>query len=361
MSVGAEKSEIETPALLIDLNAMEANIDKMAEYFRGVKSKLRAHAKTHKSPTIARKQIEAGASGICCQKLGEAEVMTGHGIGDILITSQVVDPEKIERLVKLAHRHDVTVVIDNLKVARATSQAAEKHGVKQGVMIEVDIRGKRCGVMPGGPTVDFAREISMLRGLELRGLMGYEGPFFELPDFERRKTAAQELLRRLGETVEMVESEGVVVENVSAGSTSTYDIAGEYPKVTEIEAGSYVFMDSTYRKLRGSEFACALTVLATVISRPVPERVVVNSGYKSITQELGMPVVKDDEDAQVYHLSEEHGLIRVDPESKIEVGDKLELIPSHCCTTVNLHDQYYALRNDRLQAVWPVSARGRFQ
>jgi len=361
LNVGAEKREIQTPALLIDLNAMEANIAKMAEYFRGVKSKLRAHAKTHKSPTIARKQIEAGAKGICCQKLGEAEVMTGHGISDILITSEVVDPEKIERLVKLAHRYDITVVIDNLKVARATSQAAEKHGVRQGVMIEVDIRGKRCGVMPGSPTVDFAKEILNLRGLELRGLMGYEGPFFELPDFEKRNSAARELLRSLGETVEMVESEGIEVQNVSAGSTSTYDIAGEYPKVTEIEAGSYVFMDSTYRKLRGSEFACALTVLATVISRPVPERVVVNTGYKSITQEFGMPAVKDTQDAEVYHLSEEHGLIRVNPESKIEVGDKLELIPSHCCTTVNLHDQYYGVRNDRLEVVWPVSARGKSQ
>jgi len=361
MSFGAEKREIETPALLIDLNAMEANVAKMAQYFRGVKSKLRAHAKTHKSPIIARKQIEAGAKGICCQKLGEAEVMTSQGISDILITSEVVDSEKIERLVRLARRYNITVAIDNLKVARATSEAAKRYGVRQGVMIEVDIRNRRCGVMPANPTAVLAREISTLKGLELRGIMGYEGPFFDLPNFEKRKVAAHELLLRLRETVEMVESEGIEVQDVSAGSTSTYDIAGEYPRITEVEAGSYVFMDSTYRKLRGSEFACALTLLATVISRPIAERLVVNTGYKSITQEFGMPVVKDAEDAQVYHLSEEHGLIKVDAGCKIDVGDKIELIPSHCCTTVNLHDEYYGVRNDKLEVVWPVSARGKSQ
>lgn len=361
MTVGGAKREIETPALLIDLETMEDNIERMAKYFSGVKSSLRAHTKTHKSPTIAQKQINAGARGICCQKLGEAEVMADHGIRDILITSEVVDPQKIERLVRLSRSHDIAVVIDNLRVARATSEAAIRHGARQGVMIEVDVRNKRCGVLPGNATVNFAKEVTKLKGLDLRGLMGYEGPFFELPEYEKRKTAAHDLLRRLRETVEMVESEGIEVQSVSAGSTSTYDMAGEYPRITEVEAGSYVFMDSTYRKLRGSEFSCALTVLATVISRPVPERVIVNTGLKSITREFGMPVVKDAEDAQVYHLSEEHGMISVNSECKIEVGDKIELIPSHCCTTVNLHDQYYGVRDDKVEVVWPVSARGKSQ
>ena len=361
MNIGARKHEIETPALLIDLDTMETNIDRMAKYFSGVKSKLRAHAKTHKSPIIAQKQIEAGAKGICCQKLGEAEVMASHGIHDILITNQVVNPEKIERLVRLARSCNITVLVDNLKVARATSEAAKRHGIKQGVMVEIDIRDKRCGTRPGKPTVEFVRELVKLQGLELRGLMGYEGPFFEIPEFVKRKSAAHELLLMLKETVEMVESAGVGVRDVSAGSTGTYNITGEYPRITEIEAGSYVFMDSTYRRLAGLDFGCALTVLATVISRPVPERVVVDTGWKCITQELGMPVVKDAEDAEVYHLAEEHGLIRVNPESRLDVGDKLELIPSHCCTTVNLHDQYYGIRNDKVEVVWPVSARGRFQ
>jgi D-serine deaminase-like pyridoxal phosphate-dependent protein len=361
MVVGAAKLGIETPALLIDLDTMEDNIEKMARYFSGVKSSLRAHTKTHKSPTIAQKQISAGSRGICCQKLGEAEVMTNHGVRDILITSEVVDPEKIQRLVRLARSHDVKVVVDNLKVAKATSEAARREGVRQGVIVEIDVRRKRCGVMPGEPTVNFVKKVMEFEGLDFRGLMGYEGPFFDIPDFEKRKTAAHEVLHSLKETVDMVESEGIVVQDVSAGSTSTHGVAGEYPKVTEIQAGSYVFMDSTYKKLGGLDFECALTVLATVISRPIPERVVVNTGWKAITQEFGMPSVKDNEDAKVYHMSEEHGMIRVDPTSKIDVGDKLELIPSHCCTTVNLHDQYYGVRKDKVEVIWPVLARGKFQ
>jgi D-serine deaminase-like pyridoxal phosphate-dependent protein len=361
MTVGAAKREIETPALLIDLDIMEDNIEKMAKYFNGVKSSLRAHTKTHKSPTIAQKQISAGARGICCQKLGEAEVMANHDIRDILITSEVVDPEKIQRLVRLARSHDVTVVVDNLKVAKATSEAARREGVRQRVIVEIDVRKKRCGVMPGEPTLDFVKKVVGFEGLDFRGLMGYEGPFFDIPDFEQRKGAARELLRSLKETVDMVESEGIVVHDVSAGSTSTYSIAGEYPKITEIQAGSYVFMDSTYNKLGGLDFGCALTVLATVMSRPVPERVVVNAGLKAITQEFGLPVVKDYEDAKMNHMSEEHGMIRVDPASKIDVGDKLELIPSHCCTTVNLHDQYYGVRKGRVEVIWPIPARGKFQ
>jgi D-serine deaminase-like pyridoxal phosphate-dependent protein len=361
MTVGAAKREIETPALLIDLDIMEDNIEKMARYFSGVKSSLRAHTKTHKSPTLAQKQISAGSRGICCQKLGEAEVMTNHGVRDILITSEVVDPEKIQRLVRLARSHDVKVVVDNLKVAKATSEAARRQGVRQGVIVEIDVRRKRCGVMPGEPTVAFVKKIMEFEGLDFRGLMGYEGPFFDIPDFEKRKAAAREVLHSLKETVDMVESEGIVVQDVSAGSTSTHGVAGEYPKVTEIQAGSYVFMDSTYKKLGGLDFDCALTVLATVISRPIPERVVVNTGWKAITQEFGMPSVKDNEDAKVYHMSEEHGMIRVDPTSKIDVGDKLELIPSHCCTTVNLHDQYYGVRKGKVEVIWPVLARGKFQ
>ena len=361
MTVGAAKREIETPALLIDLDTMEGNIEKMAKYFSGVKSSLRAHTKTHKSPTIAQKQINAGSRGICCQKLGEAEVMANHGIRDILITSEVVDPEKIQRLVRLAGSHDVKVVMDNLKVAKATSEAARREGVRQGVIVEIDLRRKRCGVMPGEPTLAFVKKVMEFEGLDFRGLMGYEGPFFDIPDFEKRKTAATEALHSLKETVDMVESEGILVQDVSAGSTSTHSVAGEYPKVTEIQAGSYVFMDSTYKKLGGLDFECALTVLATVISRPIPERVVVNTGWKAITQEFGMPVVKNHDDAKMYHMSEEHGMISVDPASRIDVGDKLELIPSHCCTTVNLHDQYYGVRKDKVEVVWPVLARGKFQ
>jgi len=361
MSVGASKCEIETPALLVDLNAMEGNINKMSRYFSSVKSNLRAHAKTHKSPIIAHKQIEAGAIGICCQKLGEAEVMAENGVHDILITSEVVDPEKIERLVGLSRHSDIKVIVDNLEVARIISETARKYGVKQEIMVEVDIGLERCGVMPGRPTLEFVREIIKFDGLNFRGLMGYEGAFFELPNFEERKTATLKRVALLTETVEMLEDDGINVDIVSAGSTGTHNITGEYPRITEVEAGSYVFMDSTYSKLEGFNFKCALTVLATVISRPVPHRIITNVGLKAITKELGMPLVKDVEDVRLFHLSEEHGWIEVDPKCNLKVGDKIELIPSHCCTTVNLHERYYGLRDDTVEVIWPITARGRFQ
>lgn len=359
--LGADKQKIETPALLIDLDLMEENISKMSQYFSSVKSKLRPHAKTHKCPIIAHKQIKANAIGICCQKLGEAEVMAYSGINDILITSEIVELEKIKRLVSLNRCSDVKVVIDNWQVAKVTSQIASKLGVQLGILVEIDIRNKRCGIPPGKPTLEFAKKVIRLKGLNFLGVMGYEGPFFELPNFNERKNAAQKLLSILKETVEMLENEGIPVNIVSAGSTGTYNITGEYPKVTEIQPGSYVFMDSTYQKLEGLGFRCALTVLATVISRPVPDRVVVNVGLKAISSEFGMPIVKNVTDAKVIHLSEEHGTLHVNPNSKIRVGDKLELIPSHCCTTVNLHDWYHVIKDDTVVALWPITARGKFQ
>jgi D-serine deaminase-like pyridoxal phosphate-dependent protein len=287
--------------------------------------------------------------------------MVNAGIKDIFITNEVVSKEKIERLIMINRHANVKIAIDNLEIAKIISKAAIKRNVQQDVLVEVDVRNKRCGVAPGKPTLDLVKEVIKLKGLRFRGLMGYEGPFFGLINFEERKRAAYQLLALLKETIELVESEGIEVEIVSAGSTGTYNITAEYPRVTEIEAGSYVFMDSTYRKL-GLEFKCALTVLTTIISRPTPTRIIVDVGLKGITTEFGMPIVKDKEkEAVVYHLSEEHGLIEVDPKVNFKVGDKIELIPSHCCTTVNLHERYYGVRDDVVEVIWPILARGKFQ
>jgi D-serine deaminase-like pyridoxal phosphate-dependent protein len=226
---------------------------------------------------------------------------------------------------------------------------------------EVDIRNKRCGRLPGKDTVDFVKELANLSGVQFRGLMGYEGPFLDVPDFETRRTNASRLLQSLRETVELVEKAGIDVDIVSAGSTGTHNIAAEYPGVTEVEAGSYVFMDATYRKLKGLEFDCALTVLTTVISRPVPERVVVDAGWKAITPEFGLAEVKDVEGAKYYHQSEEHGMLSVSPQHRLSVGDKIELFPSHCCTTVNLYDNYYGIRKGKVETVLRIAGRGKSQ
>lgn len=351
--------EVETPSLLIDLNAMERNISRMAEYFKGKQTKLRPHTKTHKSPTIAHKQLDAGAVGICCQKLSEAEVMANAGIKDILITNEIVSPEKILRLVGLSKHSPTMVALDNLDIAKLTSKLSLKAGTCQDFVIEVNVGLNRCGILPGKHTLDFAKALLNLKGLRFRGLMGYEGPFFDLVDFEKRKVAANRCSKLLIETVGLLKNAGLGVEIVSAGSTGTYNITGAYDGITEVEAGSYVFMDTHYMRLEKLGFESSLTLLTTVISRPTPERVVVDAGLKAITKEFGMPKVKNLEGAEFLGLSEEHGIIKIPNTCKLRVGEKIQLIPSHCCTTCNLHERYYGIRNERVEEVWPILGRGK--
>lgn len=360
VDVGVEKERIETPALLIDLDAMERNISKMANYIKGVKADLRPHAKTHKCPIIAHKQIESGAIGVCCQKLSEAEVMFNSGIKNILITNEIISPEKIERLVNLQRHGDVIVALDNLKVAKAISEAALRRKVKQGVVIEIDVGIHRCGVDPGKETLKFAKELTKLKGITFRGLLGYEGPFSNIPEFSKRKEAVHKRLKLLVETVDLLRDSDIDVEIVSAGATGTYNITGEYPGVTEIEPGSYIFMDTHYGNLENVDFEYSLTLLTTVISRPKPDRAILDGGLKTITPEFGMPKFKDLEGAEILFLSEEHVKVEVSGEAKnLKIGDKVELIPSHCCTTVNLHDRYYGVRDGILEVIWDILARGK--
>jgi D-serine deaminase-like pyridoxal phosphate-dependent protein len=351
--------EIETPALIIDLEIMERNIAKMSEFFKDKEAKLRPHAKTHKCPAIAHKQLEAGARGVCCQKLSEAEIMINAGIKDVLITNQVVGATKIRKLVGLSRHGCPIVAVDDLEVAKQTSETALEAGTCQDVVIEVDVGIERCGKAPGKPTLEFAREIVKLKGLNLRGLMGYEGPFFNIVSFEERKNAANKRNKLLVDTAELLRKNGIDVEIVSAGATGTYNITGAFPGITEVEAGSYVFMDTYYLRLENLGFESSLTLLSTVISTPVPGRAIIDSGMKAITNEFGMPKVKGIEGAELVSLSEEHGKLKIPDSARLKVGDKIEIIPSHCCTTCNLHEQYYGVRRGKLEVVWPIAARGK--
>jgi len=358
-SVG--KSDIDTPALLIDLDAMERNIAKMAKYFRGVKAKLRPHAKTHKTPIIAHKQIQAGARGITCAKLGEAEVMVAAGIRDILIANQVVGRQKIERLMRLAKHSDVVVAVDDPRNARDLSEAALRVGTKLNILIEVNVGMDRCGVEPGKPTLVLARNVLKLPGLRFRGVMGYEGHTVFMEPFEKRREECTKAMKLLIGTRDTLEDAGIGVEIVSAGGTGTYNISGEYPGVTEIQAGSYVLLDSKYKTIV-PEFECALTVLTTVISKPTSDRAIVDMGMKAVTSEFGVPQPKGVKGVELIRLSEEHGKLQLkNPSTSINVCDKLEFVPTHCCTTINLHDRFYGVRGDRLEAIWGISGRGKFQ
>ncbi|MFQ5819920.1 MAG: DSD1 family PLP-dependent enzyme [Candidatus Heimdallarchaeota archaeon] len=362
--IGAPISEIDTPALLIDLEIMEHNIDLMSQYFATVNADLRPHYKTHKTPIIAHKQLEAGAIGVTCAKLGEATTLVEAGIKNVLIANQVVGTPKIERLISLANHSDIIVAVDNPKNVAALSKAASEKGVTLNVLVEVNVGNNRCGVGPKGPALSLTREVLRSKGLNFRGLMGYEGFCVGIKEYEKRKTITEQAITLLVETKHELEGVGIDVEIVSGGATGTYNITGEFPEVTEVEAGSYVVMDTMYKKIQGiHDFGYAMTLLTTVISHPTSSRALTDAGIKSIAHEFGMPAVKELEGIKVTRLAEEHTWLELEGGAtrEIEVGNKIELIPSHCCTTTNLHDWFYAVRNGRIEAIWNIAARGKFQ
>ena len=361
--IGIPKEEIDTPALLIDLDIMEANIQKMADFFKTVNADLRPHTKTHKTPIIAHKQIEAGAIGVTCAKLGEAEAMIHSGIRDVLIANQIVGTQKITRLIDLAEHSELMVAVDDAYNVDQLSAAAEAKGITLRILIEVNTGMDRCGVEPGKPTLDLANRVMRSKGLKFEGLMGYEGHTVANPSLVERKIATAKSVDLLIDTKRFLEEGGVPVKIMSGGGTGTYAITGAYSEMTEIQTGSYVFMDGTYRNVEGvgDQFGCSLTLLATVVSRPEPTRVIVDAGMKMLTKEFGIPQPIGIEGLEMVGLSEEHGKITAEASVDLKPGDKIEILPTHCCTTVNLHDRYYGIREGVVESVWEIAARGKSQ
>jgi D-serine deaminase-like pyridoxal phosphate-dependent protein len=352
--------DVDTPALLLDLTSLEHNIAKMASFARKAGVHLRPHSKTHKSPRIASLQLEAGAIGVTCQKLGEAEVMADAGIGGILISNQIVGPQKIQRLIELSRRADVMVAVDDPRNVAALSAAAVAGSTILKVLVEVNVGMMRCGVPPGEPALALADIVHRSPGLEFKGLMGYEGHAVALRTAEERQAAATPSLQSLVDTANLLRARGLPVQVVSSSGTGTYDIGGGFPGITELEVGSYVTMDADYLAV-GVPFECALTVLATVISTPQEGLAIFDAGMKSIAPDHGMPLALDLPNAQVMALSEEAGwLVTAGPEHPT-LGDKVRLVPGHGCTTINLHDRYHVVRDGNVVDIWPVAARGRSQ
>ncbi len=355
------RDDIDTPALLLDLDRVERNIATMARFAAGRSSGLRPHFKTPKCPEIARRQLAAGALGITCAKVGEAEVLADAGIGaSVLIANQVIGAPKLERLAALAGRlPELIVAVDHPDQVAALESAVSGTGARLGALIEVDSGMHRCGTRSTDETLVLARRLAE-GSIEYRGVMGYEGHAVLVADAAKRKSLAEAALAELRRHVEALGDAGLPPEIVSAGGTGTHDITGEAPFVTEIQAGSYVFMDGTYRKVRG-EFECALSVVTTIVH--VRGRLLITDcGMKALSHEFGMP-----EGATLplrcVGLSEEHGHVLVDKDADLGlgVGDRIEILPSHGDTTINLHEHYYALRGDEVEAVWPIAARGRFR
>ena len=351
------KSDIDTPALILDLDVVEENIAAMARYFRDRPQKLRPHFKTPKTPEIARLQLAAGAIGITAAKLGEAEVLARAGLGPILIANQVAGAAKIDRLFAVAARVDTIATVESEFNIQELEAGATRAGRAIDVVIEVDTGMHRCGAESPEEAVALARRIK--RGpLRYRGVMGYEGHAVLLPDREKREKTARDALTVLSRHVDALRGAGLTPEIVSAGGTGTYDIAGSWPDVTEVQAGSYVFMDGAYRVVRPDLGKSALTLLATVISRR-GDRAIIDAGMKSLTNEFGPPQGKN-LPVKVSRLSEEHGHLAAG-DLEIAPGSKIELVPSHGDTTINLHSEYYVVRGDEVVAVWPIEGARAFR
>lgn len=355
-----QAADVDTPALVLNLPLLKQNIDKMAAFARQAGVALRPHAKTHKCPQIAALQVQAGAIGVTCQKLGEAEVMAAAGIRGILISSEVVGSLKIRRLMELAWQADIMVAVDDVRNVAELSAAALDEGVTLRVLVEVNVGMMRCGVLPGEPALALAESVRRADGLEFKGLMGYEGHAVALRSAEERRETATPSLQSLVDTAGLLRQRGLPVEIVSSTGTGTYDVGGVFPGITELQVGSYATMDADYREV-GVPFECALTVLATVISTPQPGLAILDAGLKTVSNDHGLPKVVGMPDAQVMALSEEHAWLVLPSPDLLSPGDKVRLIPGHGCTTINLHDRYYVEEDGGIVDIWPVAARGRSQ
>jgi D-serine deaminase-like pyridoxal phosphate-dependent protein len=356
--IGKPIQDLDTPALLLDQVTAERNIRQMAGFFRNRSCRLRPHFKNHKCTTLTRRQLEAGSAvGVTCAKLGEAEILARAGINDILIANQIVGPAKIDRLITLAGTEvELRVAVDHPDHVRAISAGAVSTGVTVGILVEIDIGMGRCGVSPGTPALELAREVLRLEGVRFDGLQAYEGHLVAVASTDERRRRTQQAMQLAVDTRSLIEQAGIPVKCVSGGSTSTYAITGEIEGIDEIQAGTYPTMDWMYHALT-PEFGVALSVLASVISCPKSGVAVLDVGLKGLGNEFGPPRPKTTPElVPDVSLAEEHCVVRGAPNWR--VGETVELIPSHACTTCNLYRQIHVHKDGRIVDVWPIEAAG---
>jgi D-serine deaminase-like pyridoxal phosphate-dependent protein len=347
------QSQIRTPALLVDMDAMEANLKRMSAFFAEGPTRLRPHYKNHKCVALARRQLANGAIGITCATLGEAEALARSGIQGILIANEIAGPVAIERFVQLSKSTDIMVGVDNEKTVAALSGASAASKVALSVVVDVNTGMGRCGVLPGEPALALA-QLAVAQGLRLRGLIGYEGHCVRLEPGPAKVQAVHQAMGGLVDTANLIRSRGLTVEIVSAGGTGTHSISGRFPGVTEIQGGSYLLMDTDYKTVC-PEYDLALSLLGTVISRAGNERLILDIGLKEISGERGLPVLKNANGARLRKLNAEHAIVDIlDPSFPAQVGDQLELWAHYSDATVNLHRQMFGVRNGRLEETFLV-------
>jgi len=352
--------ELDTPALVLDLDALDRNIAWLADFFRRHGVAWRPHAKSYQCSRLAKRVVEAGAIGVTCAKLGEAEVFGAAGIRDLLITCPLVGQQKLERLVALRQIADPIAVVDHADHVEQLEQAGRRGGVRLRAMLELEIGMKRCGVEPGEPALELARRIADSKHVELAGIMGWEGHLLLIEDQAEKKAKIEAALGSLKSTRELLEQNGIPCPIVSAGGTGSFPITTPLGLVNEIQAGGAIFMDLFYRnRCRIEPLEFALTVMASVTSRPTAGRAVVDVGRKSLNPELHLPAVKNRDDVRFQWLSAEHGVLEVVAPPGPALGEKLELIPGYGDWSTLLYDRYHVFQGDRMVDVWPLDARGR--
>jgi D-serine deaminase-like pyridoxal phosphate-dependent protein len=362
--VGDPLSSLDTPAMIVDIELMNANIAAMMRRMKELNVGVRPHLKTTKSPELARLMLADGALGFCVAKVSEAEVMAQAGIEDLLITTEIIGAPKLARLVALVREHpQIKVVVDSLVGAQGLQQAMYEAKLDIKVLLDLNVGQNRTGVQPGEAALMLAQQIRKMDNLQLIGLQGYEGHLQHVHDAEERDRRCRESMRLLTDMADRIRAAGFPLEIVTTGGTGTAEICARTPGITDVQPGSFIFMDTDYRNALGPVYSNALTILSTIISKSAPDRVVADAGLKALSIDSGMPELKGHSEVTYRPGGDEHGILSWDKRANtaLSIGERVEFLPSHIDTTINLHDAYYAYRDGIIVAIWPVAARGKVQ
>ncbi|WP_265518287.1 3-hydroxy-D-aspartate aldolase BhcC [Nitratireductor luteus] len=366
-AIGMDEKDIQTPCLILDLDALERNIRKMGDYARGHGMRHRVHGKMHKSVDVAKLQEKlGGAVGVCCQKVSEAEAFARGGIKDILVSNQVRDPAKIDRLAHLPNYGGrVIVCVDDIENVADLSAAAQKHGTTLGCFVEIDCGAGRCGVVTSEAVVEIAKAIAAAPNLDFTGIQAYQGAMQHIDSYEDRKVKLGAAIAQVTDAVEALKKEGLTPELVSGGGTGSYYFESESGVYNELQCGSYAFMDADYGRIKDKdgnridqgEWENALFILTSVMSHAKADKAICDAGLKAQSVDSGLPFIYGRDDVKYIKCSDEHGVIE-DPHGVLKINEKLRLVPGHCDPTCNVHDWYVGVRNGKVECLWPVTARG---
>ncbi|WP_420394988.1 3-hydroxy-D-aspartate aldolase BhcC [Nioella sp.] len=365
---GMNEADIQTPCLILDLDALERNVKKMGDYAKAHGMRHRSHGKMHKSVDVQKLQESlGGAVGVCCQKVSEAEVFVRGGIKDVLVSNQVRDSAKIDRLARLPKLGSrIIVCVDDLDNVAELSAAAEKHGTELEVFVEIDCGAGRCGVTTTADVVAIAKAADAAPGLKFTGIQAYQGAMQHMDKYEDRKAKLDAAIAMVEDAVQGLKASGLEPELVSGGGTGSYYFESNSGVYNELQCGSYAFMDADYgrildengQRIDRGEWENALFILTSVMSHAKADKAIVDAGLKAQSVDSGLPVVFGRDDVEYVKCSDEHGVVS-DPRGVLKVNDKLRLVPGHCDPTCNVHDWYVGVRGGKVEALWPVSARGK--